>query len=57
MLIRHLYYTVYMLFVATRNISENNAPLYDKHGRALTQKPLSQTSWDIQFWKNPSSIF
>ena len=58
MLIRHLYFTVYMLFVATRNISENNAPLLnDQHGRALTQKPLSQTSWDIQFWKNPSSFF
>ena len=36
MLIRHLYYTVYMLFVATRNISENNAPLLnDQQGRAL----------------------
>lgn len=36
MLIRHQYYTVYMLFVATRNISENNAPLLnDQHGRAL----------------------
>lgn len=45
MLIRHQYYTVYMLFVATRNISENNAPLLnDQHGRALSQKPMSQTS-------------
>ena len=39
MLIRHQYYTVYMLFVATRNISENNAPLLnDQHGRALPNK-------------------